>query len=260
MLVGVPLKRLREAARGVCLPPVCSGWCLSHTAWEKSLCRRWGPPSRSPSAPRTFLSLRRDRLGKKKKNININHQISLSTMNAALSNVKLYILWWSITVPKKSVTLSVTTLDALMTALSLSSYFIFISKNPEGNNRTETDEDRLSDIKCEWFLSLRGIKCAAVAAQRHLSCTSLLCKLLDRVWRHLLPLKETTHVHTPGDLWYNTNSTAPELINPGDFLTVENYVIVLEVLPLLEPLWILVEHDTHILSATGNKKENHFHR
>lgn len=37
--------------------------------------------------------------------------------------------------PKKSVTLSVTARDALMRALSLSSYFIFISKNPEGNKR-----------------------------------------------------------------------------------------------------------------------------
>lgn len=40
--------------------------------------------------------------------------------------------------PRKSVTLSVIALDALMRALSLSSYFIFISKNPVGNNRRQT--------------------------------------------------------------------------------------------------------------------------
>lgn len=40
--------------------------------------------------------------------------------------------------PRKSVTLSVTALDALMRELSLSSYFIFISKNPVGNNRETT--------------------------------------------------------------------------------------------------------------------------
>lgn len=37
--------------------------------------------------------------------------------------------------PRKSVTLSVTALDALMRELSLSSYFIFISKNPVRNER-----------------------------------------------------------------------------------------------------------------------------
>lgn len=40
--------------------------------------------------------------------------------------------------PRKSVTLSVIALDALMRALSLSSYFIFISKNPVRNNRRQT--------------------------------------------------------------------------------------------------------------------------
>lgn len=43
-------------------------------------------------------------------------------------------------------------------------------------------------------------------------------------------------MHIAADLLYNTNSTASKLINPEDFLTVKNYIIVLEVLPLLEPL------------------------
>lgn len=38
-------------------------------------------------------------------------------------------------VPRKSVTLSVMALDALTRALSLSSYFIFISKNPKDKEK-----------------------------------------------------------------------------------------------------------------------------
>lgn len=52
------------------------------------------------------------------------------------SNCKIHINYGAL--PKKSVTLSVTALDALTRALSLSSYFIFISKNPVGNNRGKT--------------------------------------------------------------------------------------------------------------------------
>lgn len=40
---------------------------------------------------------------------------------------------WDGALPTKSVTRSVTALEALIRALSLSSYFIFISKNPVGN-------------------------------------------------------------------------------------------------------------------------------
>lgn len=39
-----------------------------------------------------------------------------------------------------------------------------------------------------------------------------------------------------------------------DFLTVENNVVVLKVFPLLEPLWILMENNTHILPAAQNNK------
>lgn len=40
------------------LPPVCWGWCRAHTAWEKSLCQRTGPPSRSLSVLQTSQSLK----------------------------------------------------------------------------------------------------------------------------------------------------------------------------------------------------------
>jgi len=43
------------------------------------------------------------------------------------------------TLPIKSVTLSVTALEARMNALSLSSYFIFISKNPETRRDVSTE-------------------------------------------------------------------------------------------------------------------------
>lgn len=64
-----------------------------------------------------------------------------------------------------------------------------------------------------------------------------------------------TQVHTVRDVLFKTNSTVSKLMNPKDCLTVKNYVIVLEVLPLLEPLWILVENDTHILSASQNTRK-----
>lgn len=64
-------------------------------------------------------------------------------------------------------------------------------------------------------------------------------------------------MHIAADLLYNTNSTACRLINPEDFLTVKNYIIVLKVLPLLEPLGILVENDTHSLSASQNTTKSH---
>lgn len=46
-------------------------------------------------------------------------------------------------------------------------------------------------------------------------------------------------------------------IKPRNFLTVKNNIVVLKVFPLLEPLGVLVEDDTHCLPAAQNTKKPH---
>lgn len=107
--------------------------------------------------------------------------------------------------PTKSVTLSVTALVARMRALSLSSYFIFISKNPAGTRAPlrpvcqQSSRLMESDATCclNSILHTSGSHYAAVADAGRvilLLNTTLLSLKSFHCWNHLESLWRTTPI------------------------------------------------------------------